>query len=504
MRWALLALMLLAEASRAAQPAAEAVLLAWADVRRLPPPDRPSTRYLWVSDPDPKLRWRTWGAAAGHLNFLSLSRRVVSPALVLADGSVKSWAEMGPEDWGRLALLRLNLKDYKQTPQQWDRLGHPDLEPVFHVWTQLPDGKWAKALAPWLLAPLGADPKANYQEAVAGLVAATGYSQAPVIEARNFVWQTAVDFDRKAGYYSWLGVKDKASFDRLVRLDPTLEPLREAVAESGVASEPRAVERFGRGDGYWITYDQVNQRAQGRRNPLLTADRSEFLFDASEVFGRLDNGLWAMGLFDSKGVVQQSAPDGVGYNHTTASNDGKIHVCLACLSCHDAGPGAGGLKPFAPYFRSLYAGPGPLAAAAVKKGPLAAFAEQYLTPLEPWADGDKRAYAAALFQANGLTPQQYARNLYETYASWDRPLDLEAAASEHGLAADDFVKGLQAALVARGELDAANVQWIAPAARRTRIGRNQFAEAYNRAELALRGLPAWPAEVKQKLVPWRK
>lgn len=46
----------------------------------------------------------------------------------------------------------------------------------------------------------------------------------PIVEARNFVWQTAINKQRKAGYYSWLGIKDRASFEQLVRYDKTLLP----------------------------------------------------------------------------------------------------------------------------------------------------------------------------------------------------------------------------------------------------------------------------------------
>ncbi len=499
----------------AGQPTADAVLLAWQDMQAIAPEDRAYTRYLWLSDADVKQRHRTWSAAAGLLNGLSLSRRVVSPLLVLlpkdADGKprivVKPYTAMQPDDWGDAVLMRVNLLDYRQTAEQWDKLGNPDLEPFFHVWLYLPDEKkWTRALAPWLLEPLGVDPKehATYRAALLGLVKATGYYTTPIVEARNFVWQSAIDFDRRAGYSSWLGVKDKKTFDRLVRLDYTLEPFREAVADSGVAVEARALERWGRGDGYWITYDQVNQRGQGNRNPLEQVDRKKFLFDAQEVFGRLDNGFWTTGLFDANGVRQDSAPDGVGYNHRSVTNDGKIHNYLTCLGCHDKQPGNGGLHPFSPFFRSLYAEPGPLAAAAKKRYQLADFAEQYLTPLDNWSNVDKLIYAAATFQANGLAPDQYATALVSTFNGYDAHLTLEAAAWEHGLKPEDFTTALQDALVRSGILDNTSAAFLAPEQRRSKVSRSAFAESYNRQELHMRAIPAWPPELKAKLRPWSK
>ncbi len=511
------AILLVSATDSAAQPA-EAVLLAYRDIQRVAPYQRPYTRYLWISQDEPKLQWATWAAAAGHINFLSRSRRIVSPPVVLRSGEVRVWPNLGPGDYASLSLLRVCLLDYHISPEQWDKLANPAIEPIFHVLTKVPEYpageytngtkypagpmKQAVALAPWLIEPLGVQGPAideRFRRAVVGLATETGYAQAPIIEARNFVWITSIQFDRQgAGYYDFLGVKDKKTFDKLVRLNEDIVPLREAVAESKVAQQPRRVERYGRGDGYWITYDQVNQRAQGNRNPLETIDDT-FRFDASEVIAPLDNGLPAFLLADFKGVRQDSAPDGVGYNHGSITNDGKIHIYLTCIACHDKRAGNAILQPFTPYFRTLWAEPGPAALASTRFKTLKFFSELYLTPFDPpWASVDKTIYAGSLFQCNGLLPHQYATVLYETFHSWDAALDIEAAAREYGVTAASLQTAMQQQLLTYGALDNTNTNWTLPPQRRMKIGRDQFSQSYNLGQLALRGLPTWPDYLRQK------
>jgi hypothetical protein len=508
---AAIALAIFASPARAAQPAADAVVLAARDISRLQPDEAHSTRYLWVSDRDPKLRRQTWEAVAGHVNFLSLSQRIVSPPLVLADGQVLRWQDMKPNQWADLALIRINLRHYRQSAEQWDLLGDPRLEPIFHTWNYNADEKrWYKALAPWLIEPLGVPEQTPdrvrrmYQTALVELVKATGYAHVPIVEARNYVWQTSINFDRPAGYYTWLGIEDKATFDKLVGADFTRVRVRDAVAESGIAQQPRIVERFGKRDGYWRTLDQF-KRGIGKRNPLNTdnLDPDDFLFDAQEVIANMSNGLNAYLLADKDGKRQDSAPDQIGYNRFTSSNNGRIEIYITCLDCHDKQPGRGNLQPFKPFFRNKYAEPGPVALGAREQAQLDLYRDLYLTPIDPKADLDRRGYAQALFEANGLEPHEYAASLSATFWSWERALDLDHAAAEHGLTEAEFVKGLQGSFVQWGTLNSVSSNWIVPAARRTKIGRDQFAEFYSQEELALRGLPQWAVETKAQLYPWK-
>lgn len=502
MRWLIILVLILVPClARAQQWQAESIRLIRQDLDTVAPGRRSDVRYLTLIEPEPKLRWQRFIAASGLLNATSLSRGVVPPTILTLGVGRKGervlrprhWSDMRPEDWQWAVLLRVRLSDYNQTPAQWDKTGNPTFEPLYHVWTY-DEGKWKRAVAPWLLKPLGVQDAQAFQDDLFWVLRETG-SPVPVLEARNYVWQCGVDFLRPAGYSSWLGVVDEASFERLIRSNKQVLALREAVSDSGVANEARAIDRGGRGDGDWITYDQVDHLGIGNRNPLEVTDPKLFVFDAKERIGRMDNGWWATGLFSAKGVRQDSAPDGVGYNKKSLTNDGKIHNFLACFTCHDDVAGNGGLKPFHPYFRNLHATPGPVAAKHDPK-----FVEQYLTPIEPWADVDKRIYAAAVMQATGQEPHVFAQALLSTYTAYARPLDLEDAAFEHGVTVQVFVATLHGDLLTKGAISNTDGNWVVPGQRRTRIGRTQFAEAYNKTQLVLRGLPRWPLEIRNKVV----
>lgn len=498
------------------QPA-DAYLLAYRDCQRLPKYLQPHIRYFEVWDGDPKLKWSRWVAVSGLVQAHSLSQRIVPATLVLEDGTALFFQQMKQQHWQQVALFRICLLDYNQTSEQWDKLADPRLEHRFHAFTyahypagvnpdgsKYPAGKGQVAVvAPWLFDPLGL-PKEQpagdiaarqYEEAVIGLHQLTR-STVPVVEARNFVWQTSINFLRPAGYYSWLGIKDRDSFDKLVRRQKDSVVLRDSVADSRISQEPREIQRDGRGDGYWETHDQVDHFAQGIRNPLVPLARGKLRFDGFETFGHLDNGWWATGAFknDGKngGTALDSAPDGIGYNHGTTSNRGAIDVCLTCFGCHDMVPGNGGLQPFKPYFRTKYSDPGRLAGVfATKQDEF-----EYMTPFDPLADVDRRVYYSAVMQATGTEPHVWAAQLTSTYESWNRSVGLEDAAAELGVSSAGLVGALNQYLTMYGQLpDTINDNWTKPDKQRTRIGRQQWAEFYPNMQLVLRGLPPgyqWP------------
>jgi len=119
--------------SLAQEQPADAVLAAYLDVQKVAPPDKPYTRYLWLSDADAKLKWSTALAVAGHVNFLSTRRRIIPPVLVMTDGTHRLPATIDPAEWGKVNLLRLRTTDYGWDPATWEKLGDPALEPLFPV-----------------------------------------------------------------------------------------------------------------------------------------------------------------------------------------------------------------------------------------------------------------------------------------------------------------------------------------------------------------------------------
>lgn len=526
----LLGILLAAGPAHAIAQPADAMLLAFHDASKsMAPEEAYDSFWMWLSGPTAKSRKRDFIAVSGGINSLSLSSRVVAPVIILRDGSPTRFTEMGDLDapdnvgifWSDAVLLRLNIRHYRQPRSQFNKLGDPSREPYFHVWLyQGTDKGWIQAFAPWLVEPLNSKPEDHkrYLDALVGLVRLTGNCPCPIVEARNFVWQTAIDFDRgtevkdgivvsienSVGYYGWLGIKDQASFEKLVRLDPKSPIYREASSAGDVSVEARAIERRGRGDGTWYTFDQVNQRGTDNRNPLEQIERGKFLFDGIEAIGPLDNWMRATYAGNNKGQAFQSAPDGIGFNRGTASNDGKIHVGYkVCWECHDKVAGNGGLHPFKPYFRNLYADPGPLVFAAKYKGKQKdELDEQYLTLLDPYADNDKRQYAAALEQCTGITPDKFAAAVADAFNSFDADLDLKTAASEYGVTEGELVIAFKLRLRDTGIIDNTNGNWILPEIRQSKITRTAFTEAYNRGQLALRGIKAWPDDLKAKLRPY--
>lgn len=530
---ALLAVLALCSPVRASQPA-DGWYGAWVDSKNLAPEQGKFTRWLWFKEKEPKLQWTNYLALVGHLNSLSVRKRIAHPVLLLDDGTTRLWPTIEPEAWGRVLCARVDCLAYWPDASTWDKLGDPALEPYFHVFTLVPypAGRYtdrstypageekAVAVAPWLLEPLGmpkdgpalTDARKRYREAVFGLIERTDYSPCPVVEVTNFIWQSAIQFDRKAGYYDFLGIKDRDSAQKLAGFDPKLSkayanPLLEAVSVSGVASQPRRVEIWQKiGGVYVFTKDQVNQRATGKRNPLQTQGLNDLVHDAEEAFFTLPNNWWGLLLCSDKGVRQDSAPDGVGYLHQSLSNDGKIHIGFACFTCHDRKAGNGGMQPFQPYFRNLYFG-APVALGLFdeqtkhlkKEDRVKAqqdLVDQYLTPID--LDPYRRAYVQAVYEATGLTPDKWAAYQYEVFHRYDSPVDFDRAAVEFGVTTQELFNVLGVQMRFYGKLDNVTANWLSPAQRRSKIGRDQFAEVYNQGQLALRGLPTWPDSLRHK------
>ncbi len=510
-------LLLCSSISLADQPA-EAILAANKDLQTLIPAERGYTRYLWVMPDDVKIMRMVYQVNAGHLNFLSTRQRVIAPVGILQDGTSFRWPRI-PEklDWSKLQLIRIRGIDYGDNfLKVWEQLGNPALEPLFHDFQKgeyYPAGKYNDGtpyaagylkqivLAPWLTEPLGLpeqEPargaaKKEYLDALVSLKEQT-YSSCPVIEASNFIWQTAIQFDRKAGYYDFLGVKDLASFQKLVGFNEKdslafADPLLEVVPKSGVTTEARRVEIWKKINGRYIfTKDQIN-RGQGNQNPINVIERDALKFKAIEVFANKSNGLWTTGLFNDVGVRQDSAPDGIGYFHQSVTNDGKIHINLSCLACHDNVAGNGGIQPFKPYFRSLYS---TLALGSPQLKVLRGLEDAYLTPID--LKGDQQQYIESLFQANGMLPNEYARGLLEIFTRWERPVDMGRAAVLYGVTEKELKRAMDDYLTKLGALDNVNANWTLPEETRAKFTINSFSENYRLGQLALRGLPFWSVD----------
>jgi hypothetical protein len=180
--------------------------------------------------------------------------------------------------------------------------------------------------------------------------------------------------------------------------------------------------------------------------PLRNLERGAFAHQIEEWYGRLPSGLPATFLADDRGVRQNNAPaDAAGFRDNSPlneSNDGRIHVNLACLRCH-AGKV---LLPINDYARKVFREPRALGIPAepgkedLARARTLQLQRQYLSALERPFRRDQEDYQDALTRATvtpdfpqGLLPQKavevYARS-YHAYA--DDPVTRARAAAELG------------------------------------------------------------------------
>ena len=470
-----------------------AVSRAAADLARLPADIRPLIRYLWLSSPE-KDRKDWLKVLNFHVNQLSSEPDIQQLAVVAPD------------------LLRLNVVDYAWDRTVWEKLGEGD--PYFHVkltgearfvspkpertftkrdgtlWFSdgerwFSEAEWqakrirvpAISAAPWL-------PEREIRALIQGTA-----SQSPILTGEWFFYRTAIQTERDVnnpGYYQFLGVKDQKSFEKLIGHNAKTNPkflreLREAVAISGIARQSRRIERIEKvGGGYWRTFD--NRLAVEDRNPLRILN-GKFKYDASEVFAHLPNGLWAMALWNSKGELQDNAPDFVGFDHTSTSNDGRINVPLSCIRCHSKA----GLQNIHGWVRNLVRPP--LALQSPDYARLKVLKSQYLRLIDPFLAADRLRHATAVYECNGLDPQSNARLFGQAWMRYaDTPLDLEAAARELGVSKETFRKALFGYNGATGASDTVLSMYLRPEKDQEGIPREQWLEAYPVAQLVIKGL----------------
>lgn len=455
----------------------DAVLAAAKDVSRLTPEIAKRTRYLSLYAVPEVQREQFLRVLAGHLNLLSLEPDLVKPVVV-----------------GQ--LVRVNLDDYGWRASTWDQLKDPYFTVTLRTnssgsGTGKPKksgkGKKGKSsrsasrletvLAPWL----ATSPEAR---TLLSTIIARTQAKVSVVDARWFLYQTGAQADRKPGYYDFLGIKDQKTFERIVGFsgklmkDSRRKELLEAVAISGVAQQPRRIGVFPTLGPLrlWKTFD--NKVAIDKRNPLRVLNGG-FQFDATEEFGPLPNGLWVFGLFDSQGQRQDSAPDFVGGDHTSVSNDKRIHVGVSCIRCH--WPNAG-INPIDSWARSLLSGPLVLRSPDPKKA--RELRQLYLRDLEGPIEDDRRTFTRTLKGLTDLTPKEYAAAYGDFWADYEAPVTLDRAARDLGTTPKQFKAALEKQARGTGYTDTVLAVYLLP--RPGVIPRRQWEEAYGLAQQTMR------------------
>lgn len=447
-------------------PATAAVREALADARRLAqvqPQALPYTRYLSLhhapeSERPDLVRWLTFWV-------WSLSRE--------ADPPRPRQVTAG--------LYAIDLRDYGWDPYVYGRLAAVD--PYFHVGVTV-NGKAAdqKGLyAPWL-------PSSEVAALSLLLGPAPGVPcQTAILRADWWVVQTSIQDGRGkpgegTGYYDFLGIRNRADFEKLIGFDPKLAARRAEwraiVAESGVAHFPRQVVRFGAVDaGYWVTLDVLDDN-RGERNALRRLD-GEYTHQAEEHYGVGPSGLFVFLLSDAAGVLQDSAPDKIGADKTRQPrNRTRIEVGASCVRCH-----AEGLRPIDSWAREVLQVP---STAQVDEARERRLRQLYFRDLESHRKRDNQAYADRLRECNGLTPAANAKLFARLWDAYEAPLTVEACARELGTTPARFLAALQHQR-ARQVLDPAFAGLLAVKPRPIR--RDVWEEVFPLAMLYLGGAP---------------
>jgi hypothetical protein len=473
-------------------PIAEMLRLCHADAKRLDATTQRHVRYLDLHYlTDKKEREKYARILSGHINGLSREPDITKSVAVDAG----------------LWVLRIDLREYRIDPTVYEKLA--DADKFYHAqvvvetteekpWpggVYAPENKYyapgaftlqtkVKKVQKTALAPILTE---GAGLALTGdLVTWTG-SAVPVLPLEWFLNQTMAAVDRTPNYYDFLGVKNEKDFQKLVGFnekvaaDFGLTELREAVADSGVTLQPRAIRRDEKiGGSLWKTIDF--DKAVDRKNPLRVLGKDiEADYTASEQFGHLANGLWATGLFNKSGERQATAPDTIASDSTSKSTDRRVHVCISCLRCH----ADGGLQSIDGWSRNLFQPPLKLTSPDfdIQKK----LKQQYVRKLEPFIEADRQRYEVAIKEATGgWKSGEYAAAFSEAWSAYeDVAADLEWLA----LRLSTKPETLKAALIAAAKADAIDPVlsvFILDGPRKRTLKKAQVEEIFALAYIALK------------------
>lgn len=412
-----------------AQSPTQLVTEALADARKLPPGIRPLVRYLSIAnlaDKPTALKVLTF-----HCNQLSRNPDLIPPTVVSPN------------------LVRVNLLDYSWDSAVWEKLAA--IDPYYHVqveteeverwgikqsdgtWTQTETRKTGKKTrqgmpASWL-------PPAQIAE-----LSTTCGSAVPIARADWWFVQTArqlslTNKETGAGYYDFLGVKNRKDFEKLIRLNvkdsvAIGRDMRAAVEHSGVATQGRQIVRYqALSGGAWVTLDVDD--ATGEGNPLRNLKVGTFKHKAEEHIASLPNGLaaWFLCQGDEKGERQSTAPDFIGADDSAfrVGRDARIHPCLSCVRCHVEAS----LRPIDDWARRRAKNIN-----SPDYGELLTLRRQYFSNLNRQLDKDRAVYREALRETNGWTPQENAMQFAAFYDAYVEMVTTETAAREMGVTVD--------------------------------------------------------------------
>lgn len=428
--------------------------LQWAakDVRTLAPETAKYCRYLTLFNVPAAQRRRSHQVLQSHLNGLSREPDLVPLYVVPGTGET---------------LIRVDIRDYGWKAAVWEQLS--DVEPYYHVKVETvedvaygyrgDDGRWV--VTEHRREPSGrrkSVPSDYGDPASVGELVARTHSQVPLVRADWLFNQTAIQQDRRPGYYDFLGLKTRDDFEKLIGFDAKVvkganrKELLDAVAKSAITRQPRRLGAFdsvGR-KRYWRSFDSF--RATDKNNPLRVLN-DDFKHDAEEAFGELPNGMWAWLLSNDKGVLQDVAPDRIAnHDRTAPGNDTSIHVNLSCIRCHYA-PALGGVAGLQglrgkEWAKNLLTFPGRLQSPDYDV--LRDLRQKYLRNLLQAIEDDRLLAGRVVLEATttqtavGLAPDVWAKEVGNFWARYEEAdVDVAWAANDLGVTPEAFVEALR-------------------------------------------------------------
>ncbi len=455
------------------------------DLATLPASTRPYTRYLSIAEVDPASRKLMFQVLCGHVHLLTRGSTI--EPLVPVPGT----------EW---ALLRMNILRYGWPIDLWEKLF--DATPYETI--DVAHGKGARRdLSPWIAA--------DVPYPMLSALVRDSYSRLPVVNGQWFLNQTAISFNRKVGYYDWLGVKNEDEWDAFVGFDRKKKrrkvELRESVSLSGVAKQPRAIARWDADEGGYLWYtldfdeslaDRISVLDQlGRDGEEIyrsfAKDKVLVKKAASEKFGLNAVSFLVSGLFDPAGTRQDSAPDFVGHDKKTISSDGKIHVNVSCLRCH-SNAGKQDITPWARNtFRAHKSGAFPLLSTKGYEDAELLRAQYIARQLAPYIESDRAKFDAAVREATGLSAKEWqAVYAFAWQAYEDASVDLKWAANQLRVSPERLEHCILAGTKQR-DLYGAAVPVVPPTlaglVAGESIGIRQWERAYPAAQILLRSVP---------------
>lgn len=481
-----------------------------------------SVRYIWLDSPL-SVRADEKKVMDGHLNLLSRKTGIrtavqVAPWLYRIDLNdygeqfAKAWEKLAATDWVFHEEDFDGEVEYKEVVVEYGYWERPDGTKRAGGARQFPDEKWvttrtekerkpvptrAFGLAKWVT-----DTEQSKTQ-LQNLLAKQGQNNAPVLQWSQLFYETAIQEDRKVGYYGMLGIKDLKDYERLIGvvrrdIDPErLAELREVVANSTITTEDtlrRIVVLQAVGGHYFLTQDS-NQAKLAKEdvqkgNPLFEHG-DDYIFQALEGFGNLNNGLPATVLTNDKGVLQNKAPDFIaGRDSTAPGSDDAVHVNLSCIRCHNKA----GMQDVHGWVRNVLNLP-PNALNGRTPEERKKLAEFYVERrIEPAIKAYRERVDIACAEATGWKFEQFSTAYGKVWARVSQPVSFEQACLELGTTPAAY----KASLVKMREAKTLHPNLAAHALDKpVDIPRIKFIEAYPFAQDGLRG-KARPFKVKAK------